>query len=243
LEPLAVGKYLAGLHGRVKAVTVHKHYRTLKAFFRWALESGLLDQDPLRGVQMKLPRVLPAVPERREVDALLKTPAATWEEKRNMAMVALFADSAVRRFELRRLRIEDVSFAECTFRIQGKGQKDRVGYFGATTARLLRQWVAVRVGAHPEDYLFCRRDGSLLHVDSITHILYKLSERAGLSRRRGPHALRHFSGTRILQESGDLELVRQVLGHESLAMALRYARLTGMDVSKKFRRVSPLDNL
>lgn len=55
--------------------------------------------------------------------------------------------------------------------------------------------------------------------------------------------LRHYAATSIFRQTGDLELVRQVLRHESLAMALRYAHLTKPDVSAKFRRASPLDNL
>jgi site-specific recombinase XerD len=67
--------------------------------------------------------------------------------------------------------------------------------------------------------------------------------KVNLPRKIGPHALRHYAATSILRQTGDLELVRQVLRHESLAMALRYAHLTKPDVSAKFRRASPLDNL
>ncbi len=68
--------------------------------------------------------------------------------------------------------------------------------------------------------------------------------KAGLPKEaRPPHGLRRFATTSILRQTGDLELVRQVLWHESLTMALRDARLTKPDVSAKFRRASPLDNL
>lgn len=87
------------------------------------------------------------------------------------------------------------------------------------------------------------RDGRPLSRTHDTHILPHLSRRARLPRKIGPHALRHYAATAILRQTGDLELVRQVLRHESLAMALRYARLTKPDVSAKFRRASPLDNL
>ena len=78
---------------------------------------------------------------------------------------------------------------------------------------------------------------------AATRILHRLSEKAGLPRKIGPHALRHYADTSILKQTGDLEFVRQVLRHESLAMALRYAHLTKPDISAKFRRASPLDNL
>lgn len=67
--------------------------------------------------------------------------------------------------------------------------------------------------------------------------------KAGLRKKIGPHALRHYAATWILRQTGDLELVRRVLRHESLTMTLRYAQLTGLDISTKFRRASPLSEL
>jgi integrase/recombinase XerD len=125
----------------------------------------------------------------------------------------------------------------------GKGQKDGLGFFGAETAQYLRTWLSKRRQAHAEDFLFCASGGRSLTASHGSHILHRLSVRAGLSRKIGPHALRHYAATAILRQTGDLELVRQVLRHESLAMALRYAHLTKPDVSAKFRRASPLDNL
>ncbi|HEY6073833.1 MAG TPA: tyrosine-type recombinase/integrase, partial [Anaerolineales bacterium] len=114
---------------------------------------------------------------------------------------------------------------------------------GAGTTQYLRGWLSRRHDAHPEDYLFTDRGGRSLTRSHGLHILHRLSNRAGLPRKVGPHALRHYAATAILKQTGDLELVRQVLRHESLAMALRYAHLTRPDVSAKFRRASPLDNL
>lgn len=96
---------------------------------------------------------------------------------------------------------------------------------------------------HAEDPLFVDRLGRGLTQWYATHALHRLSRRARLPHLIGPHALRHFAATSILRATGDLELVRQVLRHSTLTMTLRYARLTQTDVSAKFRRASPLDNL
>jgi site-specific recombinase XerD len=90
--------------------------------------------------------------------------------------------------------------------------------------------------------LFVDRRGRPLSRGHACRILHRLSVRAGLPRKIGPHALRHYAATSILKQTGGLELVRQVLRHESLAMALRYAQMTKPEVSRKFRRASPLDN-
>jgi site-specific recombinase XerD len=225
-------------------MTAHLHFSKLRAFFRWCEEATLLPDNPLRGLTMKEPKVLPRVPEDEDVRRLLLACPDTFEGRRNRALVSLLADSGLRISEALRLRIEDVSFTDRGLHVRGgKGQKDGLGFFGAETAQALRAWLGRRREAKPEDFLFCERHGRSLTRSHALHILHRLSVKASLPRKIGPHALRHYAATSILKQTGDLELVRQVLRHESLAMALRYAHLTKPDVSAKFRRASPLDNL
>ncbi len=241
---LEVQKYLTGLRSRVNGTTAHLHFSKLRAFFGWCVESGLLPDSPMRGLTMKAPKTLPRVPEDETIRRLIKACPDTFEGRRNRALLALLADSGLRISEALRLRIEDVNFAARTVNVRvGKGQKDGVGFFGAETAQHFRTWLSKRREAHPEDHLFVDRRGRSLTRSHGVHVLHRLSTRAGLTRKVGPHALRHYAATSILRQTGDLELVRQVLRHESLSMALRYAHLTKPDVSAKFRRASPLDNL
>lgn len=194
---------------------------------------------------MKAPKTLPRVPDDNAVRGLLAAcPDTTFEGRRNRALVMLLTDSGLRISEALRLRVEDVRFGERTLSVRGgKGSKDGVGFMGAETAHTLRAWLSARRGVAPEDFLFCDRQGRSLSRTYGAHILHRLSVRAGLPRKIGPHQLRHYAATSILKQTGDLELVRQVLRHETLAMSLRYAHLAKPDVSRKFRRASPLDNL
>ncbi len=242
--PLAVQQYLTRLRERMKPITVHQHFRCLRTFFAWATELGLLLANPLRGLVMKAPTTLPRVPESWEIIKLLNACRATWEGTRDRTLITLLADSALRISEALRLRVEDVRFNTQTLVIrQGKGQRDGVGHFGQRTAEQLRVWLIVRGDRAPEDLLFCTREGRPLTRTHALHLLHRLSVRAGLPRKVGPHALRHYAATAILRRTGDLELVRRVLRHETLAMSLRYAILTGADVASKFARASPLDHL
>ena len=198
----------------------------------------------MRGLDVRRPKTLPRVPEDEAVRHLLLACPDSVEGRRNRALIALLADSGLRISEALRLRIEDVNFATRTLAVRGgKGGKDGIGFFGAETAQHLRAWLAKRRDAHSEEFLFTARNGRPLSRRRALDILHRLSKRAGLSSRISPHQLRHYAATSILRQTGDLELVRQVLRHESLAMALRYAHLTKPDVSAKFRRASPLDNL
>ncbi len=242
--PLAVQKYLACLQQTMRAVSVHQHFRTLRTFFSWCVEAGVLREHPMRGLAMRVPKTLPRVPEGEEVRRLLAACPDTFTGRRARALIGLLADSGLRISEALALRIEDVNFATRTLRIRsGKGAKDGIGHFNAQAAVLLRAWLARRPDAHPEDFLFTDRQGRPLSRYRGLQILHRLSIKAGLNRKIGPHALRHYAATAILKATGDLEFVRQVLRHESLAMTLRYARLAGVEVAAKFRRASPLDAL
>lgn len=239
-----IEQYLASLHERMQPISVHQIFRTLRTFFTWCARVGLIQESPMRGLIMKAPRTLPHVPSEDAVRALLAACSDTVEGRRNHALVALLADSGLRIGEALRLRVADVNFATLTLMVRGgKGGGDGVGYFDLDAAQALRQWFKLRGGLAADDYVFSDRQGRPLSRSHGTHILHRLSARAGLDPKIGPHQLRHYCATSILRQTGDLELVRRVMRHESLAMSLRYAHLATSEVSTKFRRASPLNNL
>lgn len=242
--PLAVQSYLTALRGHMKPISLHQHYRTLRTFFAWAVAVGVVACHPLAGLEMKAPKTLPRVPEDDQVRQLLAACPATWEGGRNRALAALLADSGLRVSEALHLRIEDVNFGAQTLRVHGgKGGKDGTGFFGDATALHLRAWVRAHPRPEPEAFLLVTRTGHPLTRYGACQILHRLSRRAGLARKVGPHALRHYAATSLLRRTGDLELVRRVLRHETLAMTLRYAVLTQTEVAAKFLHASPLDHL
>lgn len=241
---LSVSKYLAGCQARIKEITVHIHFRTLKTFFRWAAEAQLLPQNPLQGVSRKCPTVYPRVPEKNVVDALLKAAGDDWYGRRNKVLVVLCSGSAVRRFEPLVTRIGEVRFTGADggmllVRRKGQSEGDPVP-FGPKAAKIIRSWMILRAGANPEDYFICNKAGEPLHPDTVTHVFYKLCDRAGIQR-WGPHKFRHFAATEMYHRTGDLQFVQKMLGHKGIEMTLRYAHISKKDVVSKFRKASPLD--
>jgi len=244
LTPDVIERYLSALRSRVRPVSAHQAYRTLRTFTRWSIRTGRLATDPMAGLTMRAPKTLPCVPDDDAVRRLIDACPATWEGRRNRAMIALLADSGLRKQELRRLRWGDIDLSARTIHVRaGKGQKDGTTFFGDTMATVLRTWLAIHPTPVSTGPLCCTRDGMMLGPATITHILHRLATRAGLERKIGPHALRHYAATALLRRTGDLELVRRVLRHESLTMTLRYAALTQTEIAAKFLNASPLDHL
>jgi site-specific recombinase XerD len=244
LRPEVLEAYLADLRARMKLVSVHQHYRALRTFCRWCLRTGRLAADPMAAITMRCPKTLPRVPEDEAVRRLLAACEGSPEGRRNRAMIALLADSALRKEELRRLRIGDLDFTSRMARVHaGKGQRDGVTFFGDATASALRAWLAVHPDPRPAAFLLVTREGVPLGPWAIVRILHRLSRRAGLDRPIGPHALRHYAATVVWRRTGDLALVQRLLRHETLTMALCYVAVSQADLAAKFAVASPVDHL
>lgn len=236
--------HLTELHRRMKPVSAHQPFRTLRTFCRWCVRTRRLAADPMAGMTMRLPRPLPRVPTVEDVHRLLATCDQTFEGRRNRAVIGLLADSGLRREEARRLHIADIDLVTLIVHVRaGKGQRDGVTFLGQATASLLRAWLAVHPDPRPTAFIFCTREGLQLGPSALTRILHRLSRRAGLDRLIAPHALRHFAATELLRCSGNLELVRQTLRHSTLATTLRYTALVHADLANRFQAASPTDRL
>lgn len=124
-----VEQILAQRRNQVRPVTAHRTYRTLRAFCHWCAATGRFATDPMAGMRVRVPTTLPCVPSDDDVRALLRECADTLEGRRNRLLVALAADSALRKEELRRLQIDDLDQVTRRIRVvAGKGRKDGIGF-------------------------------------------------------------------------------------------------------------------
>ncbi len=243
--PLEVRRFFVGLQS-LSASSQHQAYRTLKTFFRWCVETGVLEETPLRGITMRTPRTLPEVPTDDELRALLRVCPDTFEGTRNRTLVLVLADSGLRAGEVLRLIVEDWRPVDRGLFVRaGKGRKDRVAFIGPTTARMLKRWLARHPAPAPEAFLFTDRHGRPLKHRHLVQLLHRLSRRARLPERHRvhPHALRHYAATSWLRGGAGLDEVRRLLGHESLDTTLRYSRLVGADLVRAHRAAGGIERL
>jgi site-specific recombinase XerD len=245
VSALVVRTFFTGLQSHSVSLQ-HQAYRTLKTFFRWCIETGLLHEDPLRGFTMRTPKTLPNVPTEEELRAVLAACPDTLEGTRNRTLMLVLADSGLRASEVLHLLIEDWRPGDRGLFVRaGKGQKDRVAFIGPTTTRALKAWLARHPQPSGEAFLFCDREGRPLKRRHLVQILHRLSRKAGLPdhRRLHPHALRHFAATSWLRGGAGLDEVRRLLGHESLNTTLRYSSLVGADLQRAHRRAGAIERL
>jgi len=244
---LAVRRFFARLQERgLSASRQHQAYRTLRTFFRWCVDTGVMAETPLRGFTMRTPKTLPRVPTDDDLRALVQACGSHLEGVRNRALVLTLADSGLRAGEVLHLTVEDWRASDRGLFVRaGKGRKDRVAFVGPTTTRALRRWLGCHPAPAGEAFLFCDRQGRPLKYRHLVQILHRLSRTAGLggARRVSPHALRHFAATSWLRGGAGLDEVRRLLGHESLDTTLRYSRLVGADLARAHRAAGGIERL
>jgi site-specific recombinase XerD len=245
--PLAVLSFFSHLQQRgLSPSRQHQAYRTLRAFFRWGIETEVIAEDPLRGFRMRTPKTLPDVPTEDEFRAVLAACSETLEGMRNRVLLLVLADAGLRASELLYLLVEDWRPNDRSLFVRGgKGRKDRVAFIGPTTTRALRVWLARHPNGSPEAFMFADRKARPLKYRHLVQILHRLSAKAGLPphRRLHPHALRHFAATSWLRGGAGLDEVRRLLGHETLNTTLRYSSLVGADLQRAHRRAGAIDRL
>jgi integrase/recombinase XerC len=223
--------YVAHLRRQKRgAATVKRHLSSLRGFFRHLLDEGLLRHNP--ALEVRAPRQAQALPRtlaQDDVARLMEAPAggADAAAVRDRAILELFYSSGLRLAELHGLDTGAFESDLSEVRVTGKGSRTRVVPVGRKAREALRAWLRERRGqaAPGEPALFVSARGRRLSRASIQARLVHWARRAGLGVRVHPHRLRHSFATHLLEESGDLRAVQELLGHASLSTTQVYTHL------------------
>lgn len=245
IAALDIHRYVGALRSRgLKPSTIAMRLGVVRAFGEWARQAGMLPENPASTIRVRVPKTLPQPPTQDEIVRMLRAAGNSWEGMRLRTMILMMVDTGARISEAGSLRWGDVDAATQYLAVrQGKGQKDRVVPYGYSVAQALNRWMNRQGVVRPEDFVFPSRSGGRMTARRGFALVQALGQKARLARPISPHKLRHFFATQYLRNGGDLETLRQILGHSTLQMVLRYARLVSKDVGRVHRRASPADQL
>jgi integrase/recombinase XerC len=229
-----------------------------RSFYRWAARQGLVAFNPVQDV--RAPRAPKPLPKALGVDDAVRLAsysagdADPWAEARDAAIVELLYGCGLRVGELVGLDVAASSAAHQQGRgwvdlqageahVLGKGAKRRSVPVGAAALAALQAWLAVRgqpFGAPPRDAaLFIGRRGARLSAQSVWQRLRQRSQQAGLATPVHPHMLRHSFASHLLQSSGDLRAVQELLGHASITTTQVYTRLDFQHLARVYDQAHP----
>lgn len=231
-------RHRAGIGGR----TIQRELASLRHFFNFLEREGVVDRNPAQDVPVpRSPRGLPDTLDVDAVDHLLSAPADDPLQVRDLAILELAYSSGLRLAEIVGLNLVDLDLEGGQVRVCGKGGKERVVPVGRKACEALGRWLAVRTGIAriEETAVFTGRGGRRLGPRAIQKRMREWADRRGLARPLHPHMLRHSFATHLLESSGDLRAVQDLLGHARISTTQIYTHLDYQHLAQVYDAAHP----
>jgi integrase/recombinase XerC len=241
----AIRRTVAQLHAQgLQGRTLARMLSAWRSFFRWLARHHGLAVNPCVGIRApKVPKALPKALSPDAAQRLLDAPAETPLEIRDKAMFELFYSSGLRLAELISLDKSQSALIrrDREVTVTGKGSRTRTVPVGARAVQALDIWLPERsaIAVADESALFVGSRGRRISPAVVQAALKRWALRAGLAEKVHPHVLRHSFASHVLQSSGDLRAVQEMLGHASISTTQVYTHLDFQHLAKVYDAAHP----
>ena len=241
VKPNQVSSMVARLRSKgASPRTCQRLLASLRSFFRYLEKQGVVQANPAAGVRSpkrgnRLPNTLDADLTAKLFDA--KPSSAL--EKRDLAMIELLYGSGIRLSELVRIDIQDLNLTNGMVQVTGKGEKTRIVPLGGQSIAAIEAYLATRPGAEPSAALFVTRNGKRLSPRTVQQRVKRWGQARLGSNELHPHLLRHSFASHVLESSGDLRAVQEMLGHADIATTQIYTHLDFQHLAKVYDAAHP----
>jgi integrase/recombinase XerC len=243
LQPVQIRAWAAQLHRRgLSGRSVQRNLSALRSFYRFLISQGAVRSNPAQDIRApRTPRKLPHSLDVDRIQALLDVTTRDWLTQRDVAMMELMYSCGLRLAELVGLDLPQVDLRAGEARVLGKGNKTRIVPIGRKAREVIGAWLPVRAQHCPEheSALFISRSGGRLSPRSVQQRLRRWGLQRGLDSRLHPHALRHSFATHMLESSGDLRAVQELLGHANLSTTQIYTHLDFQHLVQVYDQTHP----
>lgn len=227
--------------------TISRKISTLKSFWRFLLLQGITDENPTKKIILpKTNKPLPAFYKENEMDAVLSLSddadgAGDFEEVRNRMIINLLYQTGLRVSELISLKDSDVDFSERKLKVIGKRNKERIIPLGKNLCEDLKTYQDIRDQnvERVSDYLFTRKNGAGMYSKAIYNIVKDTMSSVSTLHKQSPHTLRHTFATTLLNNGADINAVKELLGHSSLAATQVYTHVSFSELNKIYKQAHP----
>ena len=243
LEVHHARRYVAQLHARgLDGRSLARMLSAWRGFFNYLVRDHGFVNNPCVGIRApRAAKRLPHALSPDEANRLMEIEGDDDLAVRDRAVLELFYSSGLRLSELTDLAPGDINFGDATVRVTGKGNKTRIVPVGSRALNALRQWLELRgrvAGADPEA-LFVNPRGKRLAGRVIQLRMKQWAVKLGVNANVHPHVLRHSFASHLLQSSGDLRAVQEMLGHASISTTQVYTHLDFQHLAKAYDAAHP----
>jgi integrase/recombinase XerC len=219
--------------------SLQRRLSACRSFYRWLLKQGRIAASPADAIRApKAARKLPQVLDVDEAMQLVEVSTDAPLGVRDRALLELFYSSGLRLSEVCALKWSDLDFGQGLVTVLGKGSKQRVVPVGSHARKALQD-LRAESGGQPIDFVFPGRGGRQISARAIQLRMKRLAMQRGVFKRVHPHLLRHSFASHMLESSGDLRGVQELLGHADIATTQIYTHLDFQHLAKVYDAAHP----
>lgn len=238
VRALVAQRHRQGLGGK----SLQRLLSSVRSYYRWLLREGRAEHNPAAAVRApKAENRLPGVLDPDTIGQLLAFPAATPIAVRDKAMLELFYSSGLRLSELAGLTWNHLDLPSGMVTVKGKGNRQRMVPVGSQAREALLAWRKDWAGMAPvgEPHVFVSRLGKPISTRNIQARIRHWARHQGLPSHVHPHLLRHSFASHMLESSGDLRAVQELLGHADISTTQIYTHLDYQHLAEVYDKAHP----
>jgi integrase/recombinase XerC len=250
LNNFQVRAFAAAEHaGGIAPRSIQRRLSAVRSFYEYLMREGAVKNNPALDVRApKIKKRLPATLDADQMGRLLDFRADDTLSARDKAMMELFYSSGLRLSELVGLDVSAVDLQDRTVRVLGKGDKTRIVPVGRHAIAALKKWLEQRAGLAQKDpgaasphlgAMFIGKSGRPLSVRAVQLRVGTWARRQGLTMHVHPHMFRHSFATHLLESSGDLRGVQELLGHADISTTQVYTHLDFQHLASVYDAAHP----
>jgi integrase/recombinase XerC len=238
VRQFAAQSHRRGLSGR----SIQRRLSAIRGFYDYLLREQAVTGNP--GHDVSAPKSAQRLPDTLSVDDISRLLAVETDdplEVRDLAMLELMYSSGLRLSELVSLDTRDMDLEERVLRVTGKGSKTRLVPIGRKAVQALHAWLRLRAAqlAEGETAVFTGRYGRRLGVRAVQQRVHRWTQHRGLPGNVHPHTLRHSFASHLLESSGDLRAVQELLGHADISTTQIYTHLDFQHLARVYDKAHP----
>ena len=239
-------KYLDQL--KFKNNTISRKLSSLRAFYKFLLKKNIINNNPF--VNIKNPKKEKRIPNFLQYDEFESLINSLKKDDnlsiRNRLILELLYATGLRVGELTNIKIQNIDFANRSIKVLGKGNKERVVYYGDYAEFIINEYINKErlslLANHQSEYLLINNQHGRLTSRGVEKIIDKIVMESSLKHKISPHVLRHTFATHLLNNGADILSVKELLGHESLKATQIYTHITPEYLRNIYLKTHPRSN-
>lgn len=227
-----------GLGGK----SLQRWLSSVRRFFQFCIKHGWIKHNPADGIAApKSPKKLPKTLDVDQTAQFVEVEGSSFIHKRDRALLELIYSSGLRLAEVTGLDVNDIDWSDAMVTVTGKGSKTRTLPIGSVAMSALNDWLPERAlyTQATEQALFTTQRGKRISHRAVQLRLQQLSIQQGMDNPVHPHMLRHSFASHMLESSGDLRLVQELLGHANISTTQIYTHLDFQHLAKVYDKAHP----